>query len=106
LLSEYVASPIYYCLLREVNNISQQYTLVLLPFEAAGFQSACTEEPDALLTEKVTIVTAQTPGIKPRSLAPPGYIQKQGGDYDKAVGYLENGNQRFFQRHGTGVGLG
>lgn len=79
-----------------------QYTLELLPWSAPGFVTP--EGP--LLTEPVTIVTAHVPGVVPRSYAPPGYVKPERGDYNKAMGLLENGNQRFIHHHGSGVGLG
>lgn len=47
-----------------------------------------------LQTEKVVIHTMNAAGISPRSYAPPGYEQREEGNYNNAVGYLENGNQR------------
>ncbi|KAF9466643.1 hypothetical protein BDZ94DRAFT_1212834 [Collybia nuda] len=79
-----------------------QYHLELLPFKAPGFVSAIMEGDVALLTEKVTIATMQTPGITPRSRAPPGYERPQQVDYNKSVGFLENGNQRFYHHTGHG----
>ena len=79
-----------------------QYALELLPFKAAGFQTAAGVSPDVLLTEKIVIVTARTPGVGTRSFAPPEYTQEQCGNYDNALGYLENGNQRFYHHQGGG----
>lgn len=76
-----------------------RYTLNLLAFDTPGFTSA-TDDP--LLIEKVTIVSSQAPGIVARSHIPPGYDHKPKSDYNKSVGLLENGNQRFYQHHGTG----
>jgi hypothetical protein len=82
-----------------------------LPFAITGFVSAA-EPGKSLLSEPVKITTKyvwrdcglrqvnmflfrQVPGIVPRSYAPPGYERPAEGDYNAAVGYLENGNQRF-----------
>lgn len=75
----------------------------LLPFEAAGFKQADTEEGAVLLSDRVIVATQQTPGIRPWSHIPPGYEKPQQVDYNKAVGFLENGNQRFYH-HGGGYG--
>lgn len=66
--------------------------MLLLPFEAPGFSQE--GQQSALLTEGVTIHTANAPGVIPRSYAPPGYEHAQEGNYNNAIGYLENGNQR------------
>lgn len=79
-----------------------QYELQLLPFQAPGFVSVNTEGEMVLLSERVTIATKQTPGITPRSHAPPGYEKPQQVDYNKSVGLLENGNQRFYHHTGHG----
>ncbi len=66
--------------------------MVLLPIEAPGFVQD--GAPSSLLAEGVTIHTANAPGIVPRSYAPPGYEHTQDGNYNDAIGYLENGNKR------------
>ncbi|KAJ3903972.1 hypothetical protein F5879DRAFT_1010172 [Lentinula edodes] len=75
-----------------------RYSLDLLPFAAPGFQLDTTANGDSvLLSETVTICTTHAPGIVPRSYTPPGYEHPQGGgDYNKSMGLLENGNQRFY----------
>ena len=70
-----------------------QYSISLLRFDAPGFVP--TSPDTVLLTEKVTIHTANAVGVSPRSYAPPGYEQTTGGNYNNTVGYLENGNQRW-----------
>jgi hypothetical protein len=75
-----------------------QYYITLAPFTATGFASSTTDAP-SLLTEKVSIVTENAPGVVPRSHAPPGYVRPEEGDYNNSVGYLENGNQRFYHHH-------
>ena len=78
-----------------------KYSLDLLPFVAPGFVPAgvtANEDPAkkaVLLTEWVVITTKQIPGLVPHSYAPPGYEKPQGVDYNKSLGLLENGNQRF-----------
>jgi len=53
-----------------------------------------------LLSERIQIVTENAQGIVPHSHAPPGYVIPDGeGDYNNSVGYLENGNQRFYHHH-------
>ncbi|KAN0093272.1 hypothetical protein V8E55_004056 [Tylopilus felleus] len=79
------------------------YHLDLQPFEVAGFV-ATAPKSTPLLRRKVTITNFPALGIQVRSHAPPEYIQEQGADYNKSVGLLENGNQRFFH-HGGGGGL-
>ncbi|KAJ7094264.1 hypothetical protein C8R44DRAFT_814125 [Mycena epipterygia] len=79
---------------------SVRYTLELLPFAVTGFTSLDTEPGKSLLSEPVKIATKHVPGITPRSYAPPGYEKPPENDYNSAVGYLENGNQRFYHHHG------
>ncbi|KAJ7476230.1 hypothetical protein FB451DRAFT_1397558 [Mycena latifolia] len=79
---------------------SVRYTLELLPFSATGFTALGTESGKSLISERVTITTKQVPGISPRSYAPPGYEKPPENDYNSAMGYLENGNQRFYHHHG------
>ena len=78
-----------------------QYTLDLLSFEAPDFVPAAVDATDALLTEKVKIVTARAPGITPRSRAPTGSVRPRKGDYMGA----ENGNQRLLSRYDFGLGM-
>ncbi|KAJ6507966.1 hypothetical protein C8R47DRAFT_1100150 [Mycena vitilis] len=77
-----------------------RYTLDLLPFAITGFTSPGTEQGKSLLSEPVTIATRHVPGIVPKSYAPPGYEKPEENDYNSAVGYLENGNQRFYHHGG------
>ncbi|RDB25619.1 hypothetical protein Hypma_006736 [Hypsizygus marmoreus] len=76
-----------------------RYHLEMLPLEATGFRASAPWGAAALLSEKVIIATKQAPGIRPWSRIPPGYEKPQQADYNNAVGYLENGNQRFLH-HG------
>lgn len=72
-----------------------------MPFTAAGFAPAGdvpANEP--LLSEQIEIATENSPGVFPRSHAPPGYVKPEEGNYNNAMGYLENGNQRFYHHHG------
>ncbi|KAI0833624.1 hypothetical protein BC628DRAFT_1308762 [Trametes gibbosa] len=78
---------------------SLRYTLVLLPFQASGFAPA-SASTEPLLSERVSVASANAPGVVPRSYAPPGYVHPEEGDYNTAMGYLENGNQRFYHHHG------
>ncbi|KAI0789899.1 hypothetical protein C8Q75DRAFT_806557 [Abortiporus biennis] len=80
-----------------------RYSIVLMPVEAAGFIPDTSTGPStsnaagqALVAQRVTVTSINAPGILPRSYAPPGYEHKEEGDYNAAVGYLENGNQRFY----------
>ena len=66
---------------------------MLLPFSVPGFIQEGRQD-DTLLTEGITIHAANAPGISPRSYAPPGYEHTEEGNYNNAIGYLENGNQR------------
>ncbi|KLO08938.1 hypothetical protein SCHPADRAFT_931505 [Schizopora paradoxa] len=53
-----------------------------------------------ILSERIQIVTENAEGIVPHSHAPPGYVVPDGeGNYNNSVGYLENGNQRFYHHH-------
>ncbi|KAJ7104002.1 hypothetical protein B0H15DRAFT_942036 [Mycena belliarum] len=79
---------------------SIRYTLDLLPFSVTGFTSLGTEPGKAMLSEPVKITTKQVLGVTPRSYAPPGYEKPVENDYNSAVGYLENGNQRFYHHGG------
>ncbi|KAJ8494400.1 hypothetical protein ONZ45_g13244 [Pleurotus djamor] len=75
-----------------------KYMLHLLPFQAPGFIPEG-EKGEALISVPVSIVMRQTPGVRMRSYAPPGYEKPQGGDYNKSMGFMENGNQRFYNYH-------
>ncbi|KAJ7773471.1 hypothetical protein B0H16DRAFT_1714355 [Mycena metata] len=77
-----------------------RYSLELKPFDITGFASVGVEAGKSLLSEPVKITTRQIPGITPRSYAPPGYEKPPESDFNSAVGYLENGNQRFFHHGG------
>ncbi|KAM5531766.1 hypothetical protein V8D89_014536 [Ganoderma adspersum] len=79
---------------------SVRYALVLSQFEAPGFAPATPGSVEPLISERVTITSLNAPGIAPRSYAPPGYVHEHEGDYNTAMGYLENGNQRFYHHHG------
>ncbi|KAJ6623969.1 hypothetical protein B0H10DRAFT_2162288 [Mycena sp. CBHHK59/15] len=79
---------------------SVRYTLELLPFSTTGFTSLGTEPGVAMVSQPLKITTKSVPGITPKSYAPPGYERPPEGDYNSAVGYLENGNQRFYH-HGS-----
>lgn len=72
-----------------------------MAFESPNFTPDKTSSDETLTSTKITIATMPTPGIKIRSHAPPGYIQPQGGDYNKSMGLLENGNQRFYHHGGV-----
>ncbi|TBU40330.1 hypothetical protein BD309DRAFT_967722 [Dichomitus squalens] len=78
---------------------SVRYALVLLQFQAPGFAPA-SSDVEPLISERVTITGLNAPGVVPRSYAPPGYVHAEEGDYNTAMGYLENGNQRFYHHHG------
>jgi len=85
----------------DLKNLTLKYSLDLLPFVAPGFVPAGitpNEDPGkktVFLTEWVVITTKQIPGLVPHSYAPPGYEKPQRVDYNKSLGLLENGNQRF-----------
>ncbi|KAJ2935435.1 hypothetical protein H1R20_g1660, partial [Candolleomyces eurysporus] len=71
---------------------SVRYTLQLLPLTAPGWINASdTQYP--LLSERVTIVSRQGPGMNVRSDAPPGYDRSQAVNYLQSVDLLENENQ-------------
>lgn len=70
-----------------------QYTIDLLPPQAAGFVPKMRTN-DALVTQGIIVTTAGTPGVKIPSHAPPGYAYPEEADYTRSLGYLENGNQR------------
>ncbi|KAI5122909.1 hypothetical protein M0805_007587 [Coniferiporia weirii] len=83
--------------------LSIRYHISVLPFSASGFVSSGETTADQLLlSEKVDIVTDNAPGVIPRSHAPPGYVKPEEGNYNNAMGYLENGNQRFYHHGGHG----
>ncbi|KAI0077074.1 hypothetical protein K474DRAFT_1753683 [Panus rudis PR-1116 ss-1] len=73
-----------------------RYYIALLPFDAPGFVAESKDGP-YLVTEKITVTTLNSPGMIPRSFAPPGYERKDETDFNNAVGYLENGNQRYVE---------
>lgn len=75
-----------------------KYHISLLPFTASGFAPAAPAD-QPLLSEKVAIVTENAPGVIPHSHAPPGYVKPEEGNYNNSMGYLENGNQRFYHHH-------
>jgi len=79
------------------------YRLDLQPFEVTGF-AVTSPKSTPLLKQKVMIVNFPAAGIPVRSHAPPEYVQEQGADYNRSVGLLENGNQRFYH-HGGGGGM-
>lgn len=81
-----------------LNRFYVKYSLELLPFSAAGFV-ADEGGPAVLVKEEVAIVTRQIPGLIAQSYAPPGYEKPQDVDYNKSLGLLENGNQRFLGHH-------
>ncbi|KAG6828626.1 hypothetical protein H0H92_007271, partial [Tricholoma furcatifolium] len=72
-----------------------RYFLEFLAFSATGFRPSI-PQTQTLLTEEVAVTTQQTPGVVPWSNIPPGYTRPEVVDYNSAVGYLENGNQRFY----------
>ncbi|KAI1796920.1 hypothetical protein LXA43DRAFT_985107 [Ganoderma leucocontextum] len=79
---------------------SVRYALVLSQFQAPGFAPAMPGSVEPLISESVTITSLNAPGIVPRSYAPPGYVHAQDGDFNTVMGFLENGNQRFYHHHG------
>ncbi|EIN09874.1 hypothetical protein PUNSTDRAFT_133646 [Punctularia strigosozonata HHB-11173 SS5] len=85
------------------------YSIALRSFTAPGFtytppavgSSSSAGSEEFLLTERVTITTVPAAGPSPRAYAPPGYRDENNqGDYNTAIGFLENGNQRFYHHHG------
>ena len=93
-----------------------QYQLDFLPptspgftYSAAGVASGATPGKQVavasaaippIMSERIQIVTENADGVVPHSHAPPGYVRPEGeGDYNNSVGYLENGNQRFYHHH-------
>ncbi|KAH9481699.1 hypothetical protein JR316_0006226 [Psilocybe cubensis] len=79
--------------------VTIRYSLDLLPFSASGFVMNETVPGTVLLKETVTIATRQILGLNAHSYAPPGYEKPQNVDYNKSLGLLENGNQRFLGHH-------
>lgn len=75
-----------------------QYHISVFPFSAPGYMPSMGKE-ELLASDKVAIVTENAPGVIPRSHAPPGYEKPQEGNYNTSMGYLENGNQRFYHHH-------
>ncbi|KAH9944844.1 hypothetical protein B0H21DRAFT_823116 [Amylocystis lapponica] len=82
---------------------SLRYTIALFAFQAPGFSSAV-PAGEPLLSEKIVVTSAHSVGPAPRSYAPPGYKLPEAPNYNISVGYLENGNQRFYH-HGGGLGI-
>ncbi|KAJ7158555.1 hypothetical protein C8R46DRAFT_394456 [Mycena filopes] len=80
--------------------LTMRYTLDLKPFVITGFTPIGADSSKSLLSEPVKITTRHITGITPRSYAPPGYEKPPESDFNSAVGYLENGNQRFFHHGG------
>ncbi|KAF5326926.1 hypothetical protein D9619_004162 [Psilocybe cf. subviscida] len=78
--------------------VSLRYTLVMLPFDIQGFVPSSPPSP-VLLSEPLKICSRQVPDLKIHSYAPPGYDKPNLIDYNKSVGLLENGNQRFLPHH-------
>ncbi|KAL5486115.1 hypothetical protein ACEPAI_7159 [Sanghuangporus weigelae] len=77
-----------------------RYHVSVFPFSTAGFAPEhSTPKNEPLLAEKISIVTDNAPGVIPRSHAPPGYVKPAEGNYNNSMGYLENGNQRFYGHH-------
>lgn len=83
----------------KIFRVNIQYDIVFTLPQATGFISSATQD-ETLLTERVNISLFNAPGVQPRSHAPPGYADAAAGDYNITAGYLENGNQRFYHRHG------
>lgn len=80
--------------------IVPQYTVDFAGFETAGWVTKSQGQKDKpLQSEPVEITSRQLAGLNMRSNAPPGY-QKPEIDYNKSLGYLENGNQRFLHHGG------
>ncbi|KAF9048580.1 hypothetical protein BJ165DRAFT_1343134 [Panaeolus papilionaceus] len=69
-----------------------EYSVVLFPFDVAGFESFANE---ALQEQPVDIVTAYAAGPRPRMLIPPGY------DNDESLHALEQTN--IVSEHNTGL---
>jgi hypothetical protein len=74
-----------------------QYSVDVLPFEVSGFTSKITE--GELSSTGVAIIAGAPAGFTPKFYAPPGYEAPQGGDYNRSMGLLENGNQRSVSLH-------
>ncbi|KAF7768260.1 hypothetical protein Agabi119p4_7503 [Agaricus bisporus var. burnettii] len=76
--------------------LSIEYLVNFEGFEATGWQAKSHDSraKGPLFTEEVKITSRQLAGLSMRSNAPPGY-QRPVVDYNKSLGYLENGNQRF-----------
>lgn len=79
-----------------VLNFFMQYLVNFEGFEATGWQAKSHDSraKGPLFTAEVKITSRQLAGLSMRSNAPPGY-QRPVVDYNKSLGYLENGNQRF-----------
>ncbi|THH08878.1 hypothetical protein EW145_g2410 [Phellinidium pouzarii] len=62
--------------------LSIRYYLSMLPFSASGFVQTETAAPNSpLLSEKISIVTENAPGVIPRSHAPPGFSLPWGASH-------------------------
>ena len=70
-----------------------QYTIDLLPPQAAGFVPKA-RPSEALVTQGIIVTTVGAAGVRIPSHAPPGYVFPDEADYTRSLGYLENGNQR------------
>ncbi|KXN82850.1 hypothetical protein AN958_02124 [Leucoagaricus sp. SymC.cos] len=80
--------------------LSIGYTVDFVGFEATGWNGKSRGLKGApLLSEPVKVTSRQLAGVTMRSNAPPGY-QKPTVDFNKSLGYLENGNQRFLHHGG------
>lgn len=75
----------------------RKYTVDLQPFMAPGIVNTA-PETTILSSLPVSIMSKPIADLQTRSYAPPGY-RKVYVDYNKSVGLLENGNQRFLGHH-------
>ncbi|RDX57135.1 hypothetical protein OH76DRAFT_1424761 [Lentinus brumalis] len=88
------------------SRFSVRYVLALLQFQAPGWApaspsgSSVSSAKEPLVVQPITLASVNAVGVVPRSYAPPGYVENHEADYNTAVGYLENGNQRFLHHHG------
>ncbi|KAF5360495.1 hypothetical protein D9756_004927 [Leucocoprinus leucothites] len=80
--------------------LSIEYTVNFVGFEATGWATESqSSKGTTMLSEPVKVTSRQLAGSVTRSTAPPGY-RKPEVDYNKSLGYLENGNQRFLHHGG------
>ncbi|KAJ3572953.1 hypothetical protein NP233_g2737 [Leucocoprinus birnbaumii] len=80
--------------------LSIEYAVDFIGFETTGWVAeGQTSKAGPTLSEPVMIVSRQLSGVITRSNAPPEY-KKPEVDYNKSLGYLENGNQRFLHHSG------